>query len=540
MTAVGLLARARVLGYRHTWETASPRHRFVGISLLFGSAVLFFGLTIGGASLFEAIGSVAGERALASFVERMLGGLAMFLLAGSLPFVAGVFFSASDLSLTGTLPVSPRVLAFLRLIEACFSASAQFVVLGLPLALSGFLALRPTPLAWVFSPLWIVSLLAIPPLASATLLLAMARIFGVRRVRTGVAFLSVVLAVGACYFAISETASLTALRDWKAALSSSAKQLEGGGTFARALAGRAGPAPLVGVGLLALSSLGGLTLIGASLGGRVLIGDGVLEGGDTASGLGSPTLTSLVALLPAPQAVRAIVEKDFRYVARDLTLLSQVGVPLILYLVPFILAPQARQLGAGSVELLGLSAFAVAFIAYMVCSILGLSSVGLEGRGFWILQASPNTSKQILFAKWWLAFLPSSGLALVLSAVSGLSFGAPMSVWLGAPVAILFGCAALCGIEVGIAGLFPRFEFENPAHRASVAALIWGFVCASAYALLALGLLVVMVYGALQAPDHASLGLMVGGGGAFLALSILCAILPLRLAAARLDRYATS
>lgn len=540
MTSFALLARARVLGYLHAWRGATPRHRLVGLCMLFGSGLLFIGLTVGGSVLIDAVRAGAGERAMASFVERMLGGLATFLLAGSLPFVAGAFFSAGDLPLSSTLPLSPRVLALLRLLDACASASAQFVVLGLPLAIAGFLAVRPSSLAWIFSPLWIVCLLAIPPLAAAVLLLAMARRFGIRRVRLGVAAVSIVLAIGACYFAISETASLTGARDWRAELTSSSKQFDRGGTMVRVLSGREGSAPLIGVGFLAISSLGGLTLLGATMGGQILVGEALLEGNGLAPKSGSRALSAVVSLVPTTQAIRAILVKDLRYVARDLTLLSQLGVPVILYLVPYILAPQARRSAEGTIELLGLSTFAVAFIAYMVCSILGLSSVGLEGHGYGILRASPLTTGKILLAKWWLAFLPSSLLALALGAVAGMSFDAPSNVWFAAPGVILLGCAALCGIEVGIAGLFPRFEFENPAHRASIAALIWGFVFASAYAVLALGSLVVAAYGAIQAPDRVALALMLGGGGAFVVLSVLAAVLPLRLAAMRLDRYSES
>jgi hypothetical protein len=231
--------------------------------------------------------------------------------------------------------------------------------------------------------------------------------------------------------------------------------------------------------------------------------------------------------------VRGVVLKDFRYIARDLTLLAQLGVPLILYGVPFVLAPQASQAGVGRSELLGLAAFSVGVIAYMMCSILGLSSIGLEGRAFWLLKAAPLRARQLIAAKWWMAFLPTTLLTLALCLSACLVFGAEPWVLLLSLSAIPLGCGTLCGIEVGLSGIFPRFLFDNPAHRASVAALGWGFFLATAYALTALVPLVALVFGVMNGP----LWLAPVSGTVFIAFSLACGYLPLRLAARHLESY---
>jgi ABC-2 type transport system permease protein len=243
---------------------------------------------------------------------------------------------------------------------------------------------------------------------------------------------------------------------------------------------------------------------------------------------------ALVGWLPLSAPIRALIAKDLRYVTRDLTLLSQVSVPLILYAVPFVLAPEASHVGAGRPELLGLAAFSVGFIAYMMCSILGLSSVGLEGRAFWLLKTAPLTARQLIAAKWWMAFLPTTLLTLLLCLIACLALGAEPWAILVALCAIPVGCGALCGIEVGLSGIFPRFIFENPAHRASVAALIWGFVCATTYALIALVPLVALVFALTSQLPWLALGAV----ALFLTLSFCAGFFPLRLAAHRLETYA--
>jgi len=118
---------------------------------------------------------------------------------------------------------------------------------------------------------------------------------------------------------------------------------------------------------------------------------------------------------------------------------------------------------------------------YMVTSILGLSSVGLEGRGAWMLFASPVATRTVLRAKWTVAFFVSLVVAVVLCAINAVVFKWTLDVCVAGMLTLIFICFAMSGLGVGLSGLFPRFLFDNPAHRASVWAMLLGFVFSTLY-----------------------------------------------------------
>ena len=89
---------------------------------------------------------------------------------------------------------------------------------------------------------------------------------------------------------------------------------------------------------------------------------------------------------------------------------------------------------------------------------------------------------------------------------------------------------------MGIAGLFPRFVYDNPAHRASLSALIWGFVGATAYLMIAAWLAAGAIIGAQQWQEESSVILALGGGALFL-LSAITALVPLVAAERRLNGF---
>jgi ABC-2 type transport system permease protein len=544
-SACRLLFRLRFRAYRNGVGAATPAQKWVGALLSGGGALLFVTILLAFVGLLTQARSVQGAPGVRVLIGETCEYLFLFLLAGAIPFVSGVLFSPGDLSLLAGAPIRPVALVAGRLFDAVVASSAQMVVIGVPLLVACGVSLRFGPGAWLGFVFLLALFLALPCFSVAALLLLLARVFGLRHVRIAVAAASAVLSVGLCLLMVSTLSS---------------RASHGGGVFsgpptvaethlppylpsawmadAIVALGESSPPAAVPFALL----FGATALVTAAcllLGGKILVGESLLEGDSGSSGGGAAArIDRLLALLPLAAPVRTIMGRDFRYIARDLVLLSQIGIPLILFLVPFAIGAQL-QTGGSAVDsdMAVLTLGTVGMIAYMETSILGLSSIGLEGRSFYLILSAPVTAGQLVRAKWLGAYAASLALTLPLFTITVLYYRLGIAAFGGGALALAVACAALCGLGVGISGLFPRFIYENPAHRASIAALIWGFVGSTAYLLLAGMTIGGAFYVAGQWPEAAR-NLMAGGVGAFVVLSALTGIVPLVVCTARLRGYA--
>lgn len=546
MKHLALLLGMRLRSAWNAYRFARPLYRWVGMGLSggsFGFFVLIFFLSL---ALLAGAEAVGGEPARNRLIERGVQFLFLFLLAGAVPFVSATLLAPGDLSLLLATPARPAAVVIARLLDAAAVASAQFLVIGVPLLFASAAALHLNVGGWAAFFVLLLLFLLLPPFFVAALLLLLARLVGMRRLRAAVALLSAVLAVGMCLLLVGEFAR-EAGRSGGRGLALAAATMDVGPPpprwlpstwMSRALlaldepAGALAPAGL----LLAATLAAGAAALG--LGRGVLLGESLLEGEGTGAGArGESALEGLLRALPISPPVRALLAKDARYVARDLVLLSQIGIPAILYFVPFVIAGQLRGLGIGRAELFLFSASMVVTIVYMETSILSLSSVGLEGRAFWVVLHAPVSITAFVRAKFLAAFAGSALLCAPLYLLSCALFAPGAAQTLGGLGVLLVACAALCGLGVGIAGLFPRFVYENPAHRASLSALVWGFVGATAYVIASSVALGIGFLLASRWPERT--GLFVGvSAGVFCLLSLLAGLAPLLLACRRLDGYA--
>lgn len=563
----GLLVRARLRMLANTARAAPLWQRSVMLGLSLFSALLFLAIAASGAALvLLAQGARPAEAGLTPAAVALIGKtdeyLFFFLLAGSIPFVAATLFQADDLPLLLTTPLSPRTIVAAKLLDAATVNAAQFVFLGVPVLVGMGWAVRLDLGGWLLLGVATLLLLVLPPAATALLLLAAARGLGMRRVRVVVMLVSVCLGLAVTALAVlgashAVRAGGLDLPRLQAALRGAApppsvsETLQSRGILetpprwlpsawaAAMLEDTAGGRRLGARGWTGLLALMGTTTLLVtlciSLGQTVLASEQVLESGPVTRRRQPPArrATNLAGL---PLTTGGLLLKDGRYVARDLILLGQIGTALILFLVPFLLrvvqgsdTPAENDLyGELAVALLGV-------IVYMVTSIVGLSSVGLEGRGFWLVLAAPVSRATFLRAKWLGAFLVSAGVTLVLTLVVWYAFALSRLLALGTLVVFVSACFALSGLGVGLAGLFPRFVYENPAHRASVWALVLGFVLATGYViisgLLAGGAYLAVLRGYAAGPvvqiTIASFGL----------ISALTGFLPVQVATRRLCNY---
>lgn len=546
-----LLMRVRFLSARNTTLDTLRRHPLLAFGLTVSGIGLFAGMVIGFWVFFAFANHL---KVLEETLYQVFYFLFLFLLAGSVPFIASTLLHSSDYSLLFASPLPPRAVVAAKLLDATITNSLQFTVLGIPAIVAAGAAIGLSFPAWLLMPVFIALFLLLPALLTSLGLLILLTVLGMKRLRAAITSLNALMAVGVCITIVLE-ASHSPFRPgaWGAGLvqaqtalqaRSEAAHLSPSAWFAEAMLGLGRTSALATETAL-LSSVkialvvGGLAAVCLMLGSRLLSAANVAEENNHTGDLGSRPGTDPARFwrffFPAP--IAALIHKDFKYIYRDSVLLSQLILPTILFIVPFLLAFQDSGTELRGIMFPFASAM-TAIILFMQTSILSLSSLGLESQSFWVILTSPNTGRLLLLAKFLLSSLVSVAISLALTLFSGLVFSAPWSVILIQSGLIFFCGLALCGLGAGISAAFPRFVYENPAHRVSAWALILGFFATIGYLFLTALLFSLSYLFALRAETPGQERLIWGlAVVVYLAITFYAVFLPLMLGARRIERY---
>jgi hypothetical protein len=370
-------------------------------------------------------------------------------------------------------------------------------------ACAAVLGLRPW--AWLLLPLFIALFAFLPALLTAFGLLVALAILGMRRLRAAIALVNGVMALMVCIIFIVEAQhlpvrsgvfgeSLSSISLMAQSQSSVVARLSPSGWFVSLLQNLSPRQPFAPATTLGyFGAIVGLNTLFFALcmvlGERLISAASVAEeneGGGTLAARTESKEKWLQRVCSLP--VAAILYKDFRYLFRDSVLLSQLAMPALLFLVPFVLLFQKGSEVHLNEELFPFTGGMVGVILFMQTSILSLSSIGLEGRAFWQYIASPNSTSQLLWAKFLMSTTLSGGVSGILLLLAGIASRIAPPLLALMVFGVLVCAAGLCGAGVGIAAAFPRFLYENPAHRVSAWAMILGFIASVLYLFLTLAL----------------------------------------------------
>ncbi|MEO7718928.1 MAG: hypothetical protein ABIY70_22235 [Capsulimonas sp.] len=573
-----ILIRARLRMLVNSASSAPRWHKLMVVWLTLFGLLIFATIGLACAALVLLMqGAAARHGALNPAAAQLTGHvyqyLFFFLLAGSVPFVASSLFQDNDLPLLLTTPVSPFAVVAAKLVDSIFANSAQFMVLGVPVLIGVGWGIGLSASGWGWFIASLALLLIFTPAFTGSLLLVLARILGVKRVRFVVMAVSVALALGITLLAVAGTSratqsgaldvgrmrsaltgaatgSGTPASQWSGAQAQvqalSKGQSESGqswlpSTWACAAAiDAAGGRPLGPEGRRGLLSLALATVLMIAfciaVGGKVVSSEDILEQQDlnqVGRGIRRRQGPPPPGLSPA---MTGLIVKDFLYIGRDTILIGQIGTTLILFFVPFVLKWTQPSATPGEDMYGPLAMLMIALVVYMVTSIIGLSTVGLEGKGAWMVLAGPLTRRDFLVAKWIVSFVMSVAIVAVMVVIAALAFGWSVGVAALAFGIFTFACFGLSGLGVGLAGIFPRFLYDNPAHRASVWAMVLGFVLATCY-VVCCGLLAAGVYVGLAQHLLTHNALFAVAAIIFVAISLGTGYAPIALAAKRLGRY---
>ncbi len=549
-----LLVKVRLLSLFNVARQTTTKSVLVTAGLSAVGSALFIAVYLG----FRLFLSLSINRqATEELIVEIFYFLFLFLLAGAVPFVASTLLQSSDYLLLLASPVRPRALVAAKLLDATITNSLQFTVIGIPAIAGCAVTMGIGGVWWLFVLVLTLLFVLVPALATALALLASLSLFGMRRVRRAIAFVNLTMAAIVCLTIVVQVNRLPIRHGFgfsngsafhpdgiasSLLTSSPSAHASPSGWFASALID-------VGLGrpISALKRLAGIAGVVAALFalctllGEHLLVSGSLEGED--EGDASPVAArsretnrpGLRRLVGAP--IFAIMAKDFRFMARDSILLGQLGMPIILFFVPFALAMQESLRGLASpAELYYVAVGMTGFILFMQTSILSLSSIGIESRSFWMLLSSPNAASVVLWGKFLSSVAVSAGVGCALTIFNGLVFRA-------GPAGVAFQCAlivavsmALCGLGVGLSASLPRFVYENPAHRVSPWALILGFFSTVCY-LFASTVTLITTYLLAAHAEERHLTIYLSGAGVFITMTLACALIPLVVGARRLNGY---
>ena len=478
--------RIRWLSFKNATQEAWHKSPLICLGLGAMGAALFCGVGIG-FTIFYGVAAASGF--LIEAVYSVYYFLLLFLFAGAVPFVATTLLHSSDYALLFNAPTPPRTVIAAKLLDATITNSLQFFVLGIPAMAATAFALQLPVLGWLLLPLLIALFALLPALLTALALLILLAIMGIARLRSILTVLNGLMAIVVCCTIVVELNYLPKFGQLgKMAMqgspppvhASTVAHLAPSSWTANVFVNFSLGEPVRAVTILALLTTAVALLFAIC----VVAGEKLLRVGEITEETGSGRIDSAEEgntkglILKGP--LKAMMRKDWLYLKRDPMLLSQIAMPALLYTLPFFLK-QANPSLRSRDELFPLSITMIATLVFMQTSILSLSSVGIEGRGFWITVCAPNSTHRILQAKWWLTFLFTGTVSGLMTIASSIAFHAEPILAAGVFWVILCSCAALSGLGVGISAIFPRFITENPAHRVSFWALTLGFIASFAY-----------------------------------------------------------
>ncbi len=183
-------------------------------------------------------------------------------------------------------------------------------------------------------------------------------------------------------------------------------------------------------------------------------------------------LARMAARLLGPRG-GAVLAKDARVFFRDagqwsqlLLLLALIAIYLLsIHALPFdaLDFPTATYRNAVAFLNLGMSGFVLAAVAARFL----YPAVSVEGRGIWILRASPMGARELVRAKFGAGILPLALLGQVISIASNVLLRSTTLVMVAGSLTTLVIAATVCALAVGYGARMPDFKAENAAKVAA-------------------------------------------------------------------------
>lgn len=191
----------------------------------------------------------------------------------------------------------------------------------------------------------------------------------------------------------------------------------------------------------------------------------------------------------------------------------------------------------GSISILNIAASAL--ILATLTSRFVFPLVSLEGRRFWVLGLAPITIRQLMWQKFWLSVAVTSFFTVGLVLLSCVKLRVEPVPFALSMYSIVITNFALSGMAVGLGGLYPNFQEDNPARIVSGMGGTLNFLLSMAYIVLVVGAQGVILQWRVIGRFTSESGFSVALAAvlAFITiLSLACWLLPMRLGLRNLQR----
>ncbi len=456
--------------------------------LVAGSLWTFFSVTIF-ISLYSLFGRSDLDDALRALIATKLLSISAFgffvlLLFSNVIVALGFLFTANDLPLLVSAPVSFRRLYLARLIQTAFSSSWMFFLFAPPVFLAYALALDCGVHFLLIATFSSIPFLVIPAALGTIIISIFVNIIPAYRVRDILAFVCLLVVIAT--LALSRhyppatnslptdftgfTTSLVALHSpdvvWLPSywVSESLNTFVTHGEFA---------APAHSYLALLWGTAFVFVTLGAFLYQRLFLRGWSLSREGTRN-LRAPAsvLSSVVGrfLIPFHQQLRAMVFKDARMFLRDPTQAVHLLLLLTLSFVYLYNFRAIKEVPTVENELLTWwhALLSVANVVLGGCVIAAVSTrfvfpaISLEGRAYWLVRVAPLSIRQLLWKKFltWIVPVSIVAVTLLLSGAFALDVsenGLLVSVFFAISLSI-----GIVGLAIGVGAVYANFRWETP------------------------------------------------------------------------------
>ena len=486
----------------------------------------------------------------------MLAFLPILLLSNVITALSS-FFLARDLELLTAAPVDGVRFYGARLLETAIHSSWMIVLVMVPVLSAYAVSFGAGPLFFVVAPVALISFLVIPAVIGTAVTQVLVNVFPARRARDLLALVALLAAAGlVVLFRFARPEQLARpegfrnLVDFVSTLETPQSVWLPSDWAAEAVL-----APLFPAGqadffpLLLLASTAAAMIVFGAIAHERLFRAGYSRaqdsGADVASRRDRHLLGRMLSRFSPP--VRTLIVKDVRTFFRDTTQWSQLlllAVLVVVYVYNIKVLPlfSGEDVGFFLTNVvvflnIGLAGFVIAAIAARFV----FPSVSLEGRTLWLLKSSPLKLSSLVWTKFWVGVIPLVVLAVAITLGTNVILRVTGFVAVLAVVTIIVVTFAISALALGFGAMFPKFNTENAADIPTGFGGLLFMMASTAY----LGIVVLLeawpVYAVLlarlrgQTLGLAEWGPLALGLGLALGLSALMIVMPLRMAARRID-----